>query len=205
MYSGRETKGTIIRSNFHKRGLRTNISLLQSQVAQVSLPGRETARIPPRVSRKGQAIPATVLHPGIRELAELPCPPPPLFDRLGVKPKRTVVTFVQKDSSASAIHLRRLAGQYGQEEGEQSSKVVVVIDRANPRETESLKNELGLDFVMFADPTGKITDRFRVGVWPTTIKLDRHGIVLEVQIGVAGRARDDRTDAELPHQSHSAL
>ena len=109
---------------------------------------------------EGQAIPATALHPGIRELAELPCPPPPLFDRLGVKPKRTVVTFVQKDSSASAIHLRRLAGQYGQEEGEQSSKVVVVIDRTNRRETESLKNELGLDFVMLADPTGKITIGF---------------------------------------------
>jgi AhpC/TSA family len=121
-----------------------------------------------------------------------------------VKPKRTVVTFVQKDSSASALHLRSLAGQYGQEEGEQNSKVVV-IDRANPRGTESLKNDLGLDFVMLADPTGKITDRFRGGVWPTTIKLDSHGIVLEVQIGVAGRACDDRTDAELPHQSHSAL
>jgi hypothetical protein len=145
-----------------------------------------------------------VLHPGIWELAELPCPPPTLFDRLGVKPKRTVVTFVQKDS-ASAIHLRRLAGQYGQEAGEQSSNVVVVIDRANSRETESLKNELGFDFVMLADPTGKITDRFRVGVWPTTIKLDRHGIVLEVQIGIAGRARHDRTDAEISHQSHSAL
>jgi hypothetical protein len=153
----------------------------------------------------GQAIPATALHPGIRELVELPCPPPPLFDRLGVKPKRTVVTFVQKDSSASANHLRRLAGQYGQEEGEQSSKVVVVIDRANPRETESLKNDLGLDFVMLADPTGKITDRFRVGVWPTTITLDGHGIVSEVQLGVAGRARDDRTDKEFPYQGHSAL
>lgn len=79
---------------------------------------------------------------------------------------------------------------------------MVVIDRANPRETESLKNELGLDFVVLADPTGKITDRFRVGIWPTTIKLDGHAIVSEVQIGIAGRARDDRTDEELPHQSH---
>ena len=107
-----------------------------------------------------------------------------------MEPKRTVVTFVQKESSASAIHLRRLAGQYGQEEGEQSSKVIVVIDRANPRETESLKNELGLDFVVLADPTGKITDRFRVGIWPTTIKLDGHGIVSEVEIGFAGRRRE---------------
>ena len=89
MYSGRETKGTIIRSNFHKRGLRTNISLLESQVAQVSLPGRETARIPPgyRGDSSDPRDSAASRHTG---LAELPCPPPPLFDRLGVKPKRTV-------------------------------------------------------------------------------------------------------------------
>lgn len=169
-----------------------------------SLPGRETARVPPQY-RGGSSDPCDSVasrHTGISRVA---LPAATLFDRLGVKPKRTVVTFVQKDSSASAIHLRRLAGQYGQEEVEQSSKIVVVIDRANPRETESLKNELGFDFVMLADPTGKITDRFRVGVWPTTIKLERHGIVLEVQIGVAGRARDERTDEELPHQSHSVL
>ena len=203
MYSGRETKGTIIRSNFHKRGLRTNISLLESQVAQVSLPGRETARVPPRY-RGGSSDPRDSLasrHTGISRVA-LPAATPIRSARCEAEANRC--TFVQKDSSASALHLRRLAGQYGQEEGEQNSKVVV-IDRANPRGTESLKNELGLDFVMLADPTGKITDRFRVGVWPTTIKLDSHGIVLEVQIGVAGRACDDRTDAELPHQSHSAL
>jgi hypothetical protein len=154
---------------------------------------------------QGQVVPATALHPGILELAELQCPPPPLFERLGLKQKRTVVTFVQKDSSASALHLRRLAGQYGQEEGEQSSKIVVVIDGAHAREAESLKNELGLDCEVLADPSGKITDRFRVGVWPTTIKLDGHGIVSEVQIGVAGRARDDRTDAQIPHQGHSTV
>jgi hypothetical protein len=123
-----------------------------------------------------------------------------------VKPKRTVVTFVQKDSSASAIHLRRLAGRYGQEEGEQSSNVVVVIDRANPRETESLKNELGLDFVMLPDPTGKITDRFRVGVWPTTIKLDPRGVVSDVEIGLAVRRQEDsRRNEEDFHKRDAAL
>jgi hypothetical protein len=116
-----------------------------------------------------------------------------------------VVTFVQKQSAASANHLRTLAGQYGQQQGGGRSAVVVVIDRANPREVDSLKNELGLDFVVLADPSGKITDRFHIGVWPTTIKLDGHGIVSEVEIGVAGSTRDDSRDQQFPPQRHSAL
>jgi len=44
-----------------------------------------------------------------------------------------------------------------------------------------------LDFAAVADPEGKITDRFGVDVWPTTIKLNRAGIVSEVEIGMAAR------------------
>ncbi len=67
---------------------------------------------------------------------------------------------------------------------------MVVVDGADPTEAEALKNELGLDFAVVADPGGKITDRFGVDVWPTTIRLDRVGIVSEVEIGIA--AREDR-------------
>jgi hypothetical protein len=137
--------------------------------------------------KTGAMISAAALHPGFAELADMfenPCPPIPL-GRLGVS--ETVVTFVQKHSAASVLHLRKLASQYGKMEGEQTFVILAVLDGASQREAESFKNEFGLDVAAVADPEGKITDRFGVDVWPTTIKLDRAGIVSEVEIGMAAR------------------
>jgi hypothetical protein len=132
----------------------------------------------------GMQVSATGLYSDMIDLAESPCPPLQLGGRgFG----EAVVTFVQKNSAASAIHLRKLAGQYGQQEDEQGPVVVVVVDAVDPREAEVLTNELGLDFVVVADPTGKITDRFGIGLWPTTIKLDRAGIVTGIVSGMAQR------------------
>ena len=114
------------------------------------------------------------------------------------------MTFVQKRSGATAMHLRRLAAQYGQQEDERAPAVVVVVDGADARESETLKNELGLDFTAIADPEGKITDRFGIDVWPTTITLDPSGIVSEVEVGVA--ARGDRESLRGEDASgHSAV
>ena len=132
----------------------------------------------------GMQVSAKGLYSDLLDLLESPCPPLPLGYRgFG----ETVVTFIQKHSAASAIHLRKLAGQYGQQEDEQGPAVVVVVDAADPREAEALTNELGLDFVVVADPTGKFTDRFGIGVWPTTIKLDRAGIVTGIVSGMTTR------------------
>jgi hypothetical protein len=62
---------------------------------------------------------------------------------------------------------------------------LVVVDGVNQREAEALKDDLGLDFVAVADPTGRITDRFGVSIWPTTMTLDRAGSVREVETGIA--------------------
>jgi hypothetical protein len=140
----------------------------------------------------GVAVAATALHPGfadlIDDLAESLCPPLPL-GRLGVG--ATVVTFVQKHSAASTIHLRKLANRYGQQEGKAATAVVFVVDGANQREAESLQNSLGLDFTPVADPTGKITDRFAVGMWPTTLTLNSAGVVTDVHLGVFAARQDD--------------
>lgn len=140
----------------------------------------------------GFAVSVAALHPGyadlVDDLAEFRCPPMPL-GRLGES--ATVVVFAQKHSMASEIQLRKLAGQYGQQEGEQVPVVVVVVDGADAREAEAFKNELGLDFVVLADQAGKITDRFGVGIWPTTIKLDGTGIVSEVELGMTAPRGDD--------------
>jgi len=134
----------------------------------------------------GAAIAATALHPGIGDLADLAeprCPPIPL----GRFSPKTVVTFVQKRSGATATQLGKLAAEYGLQEGERGAGVVVVVDGADPREAEALKNELGVEFVVVADPSGTLNDRFGVDVWPTTITLDPNGIVSDVELGITGR------------------
>jgi hypothetical protein len=151
----------------------------------------------------GMQVTAIGLYSDLLDLAESPCPPVPLGQRgFG----ETVVTFVQKQSAASAIHLRKLAAQYGQQEDEKGPVVVVVCDGSDQREAETLKNELGLDFVMVADPTGKFTDRFGIGVWPTTIKLDRAGIVSGIVIGMAPRrARECSQREDDEHHDDEAV
>ena len=136
---------------------------------------------------KGSVISATALHPGYADLIdtiENPCPPIPL-GRLGVK--ETVVAFVQKHSDASVAHLRKLAARQEEADAERSSVIVAVFDGADQEEAESLKRRLGLDLLVVADPEGRINDRFGVGVWPTTITLDRGGVVADIQLGIARR------------------
>ena len=143
----------------------------------------------------GSVVVGAALHPGFRDLIEAedpPCPPIPL-EHLGVETK---VTFVQHGSSASVAHLRALAGQ----DGPDDAAVVVVVDAADARAAESLKHALGLDVVAIPDPAGKITDRFGVDVWPTTITLDRQGVVSAVDVGLTARAAGEIDRDEEPGQ-----
>lgn len=143
----------------------------------------------------GSVVTGVVLQPEFIDLIEAedsPCPPIPL-EHWGVE---TRVTFVQNGSGASAAHLRSLADDHGQE----NAAVVVVVDRADARAVESLKSALGLDFLVIPDPAGKITDRFGVDVWPTTITLDRQGIVSAVDVGLRARAGGEIERDEEPDQ-----
>ncbi|MBA3356626.1 MAG: hypothetical protein H0U18_11970 [Pyrinomonadaceae bacterium] len=136
----------------------------------------------------GRQISSTALHPGFFELVESPCPPPP-FGRLGGS--ESIVAFVQKDSASSHAQLRALTSKYEQREGEPGPVVVVVVDGADEREAEALKNQLGFDFVTLPDPVGTITDRFGIGIWPTTITLDRVGTISGLETGVMAAELDD--------------
>jgi hypothetical protein len=151
----------------------------------------------------GAAIWATALHPGIGDLADLAeprCPPIPL-DRFSPK---TVITFVQKRSGATETQLRKLAAEYGLQEGESRAGVVVVVDGADPREAEALKNELGVDFAVVADPSGTLNDRFGVDVWPTTITLDRSGALSEVEPGIFEPRAREALGGEPDRSGHAA-
>jgi hypothetical protein len=81
-------------------------------------------------------------------------------------------------------------GASGQRRGERPPTVIVVVDGADQRGADSVKRELGLDFVVLPDPEGTITDRFGIGVWPTTLTLDRAGIVSDIEFGLAERSDD---------------
>jgi hypothetical protein len=67
----------------------------------------------------------------------------------------------------------------------------LVIDGADQVAAESLRREVGGQLVVVPDPTGAISDQLGIGMWPTTIMLNRAGIVSAIQFGVAGR-RDDK-------------
>lgn len=150
----------------------------------------------------GSAISAGALNIGdLIDSVESRCPPIPL-GRLGVD---TIITFVQKGSEASIRHLRRLAGQVGQQ-GRAAPTVVAVVDYASMREVQALKDQLGLDFTLLPDTKGILADRFRINVWPTTITVNSDNIASDVQVGLARRgddftARDegggDRSDAAV--------
>ena len=150
----------------------------------------------------GYGISAGALNIGdLIDSIESPCPPIPL-GRLGVD---TVVTFVQGRSEASTSHLRRLAGQLGQE-GRSGPAVVAVVDRASLREVQALKHQLGLDFSVLPDPKGILTDRFRVNVWPTTITVNNDGIVSDVQVGLGARGGDSHPRPDpTPEQNATAV
>jgi peroxiredoxin len=136
----------------------------------------------------GSRFSAAVLNPSWSELYEAPCPPAPLGRLRG---QEVVVTFVQKDSSSSHSQLRFLTAKYEQREDEPGPAVVVVVDGADEREAEALKNQLGFDFATLPDPNGTITDRFGVMIWPTTITLDHAGTISAIETGVAAEPDDE--------------
>jgi hypothetical protein len=131
--------------------------------------------------RPGIQLAATAFDPGLTErlTAENPCPPLNI-GRAGYE--SSVVTFVQRASSSSQAQLRELARQMS-EAGEDAPHMVVIVDGANAREVEALKNELGIDFAAIPDVSGTIADRFGIRTWPTTVTVDRNGTVSDVEVG----------------------
>jgi hypothetical protein len=147
----------------------------------------------PSLVRSGPQV-GSRLRPGIldvpfRDIGERRCPPLPL-SRLG--DVGSVVTFVRPGSASSERQLRELTARYD-DARESTPLVMVVVDGADAREVERLKNELGFDFPAIADPDSVIADRLRIQIWPTTMVVDGDGLVADVQSGVH-RASDEPPD-----------
>jgi hypothetical protein len=130
----------------------------------------------------GKQISAIPLDPAWFEEVESDCPPTPL-GQLGLGD--SIISFIQHESASSMAQLRTLFSRYGQAESRESLALVVVVDGANVREIEALKRESGIDVVAVPDPSGAIADHFGVGIWPTTMTIDRSGKIFAIETGVS--------------------
>lgn len=132
----------------------------------------------------GMQLAATALYPGWAEVAidlESRCPPLPVgrFGKVG-----SVVAFVNVKAESSIRQLRELGARHAAA-GENAPVLVAVVDGAQTDEAEALGGSLGLDLTTIPDPSGAIASRFGVKVWPTTVTLNRVGMVSDVEVGHA--------------------
>jgi hypothetical protein len=136
----------------------------------------------------GSRISLDHLAGGSFEPPDAPCPPaPPLVWHAG---PGTVVTFVHTGSPASASALRQVFAEYGGDD--EGPVLVMVIEGADARQAEAIKNDLGLEgMTAVPDPAGAITRRFGVRMWPTTITIDESGTVVDVRGEAARSARHE--------------
>ncbi len=124
------------------------------------------------------------------DVVESRCPRP----TLGRAHVGTVVTFVAANNAASQAALRELAARYP-EGDERVPRLVLVVDGATEADAATLAREVGSDVLAYADPVGRIADRFGVGVWPSTVAIDHLGRVVGTTIGGPG---GDPGDAAPP-------
>jgi hypothetical protein len=128
---------------------------------------------------------------------ESPCPPGFPYAKPGIQ--GTVISFVHKGASASASELRRVFAEYGQR-GDDGPALLMIVDGADGREAEALKDDLGIDEVSaIADPSGMIAKHFGVAVWPTTLLLSGSGLLADVSTGASlGRSSDHLRERRTP-------
>lgn len=99
------------------------------------------------------------------------CPPPP-FERLGIE---TAVSFIRKNSFSSEAALRAMTeSQRTRSEGVQ----VVVLDGGTAEDEERMR-EILPDAMIVADNEGKIAKRFGIQSWPSSLTIDRSGIMAD--------------------------
>jgi hypothetical protein len=140
---------------------------------------------------------AAVLGPGRRiqgvdlvGLVERRCPPPPV----GKSVRDSIVGFVHPGSDASRMALREVAGSVSAN-GDAAATLYAVVEGATPEEAERFTAEAGEHVLAVPDPSGTIADRFGIGYWPTTLMVDRTGIVTAQDLGPARLAAGEELEA----------
>jgi hypothetical protein len=120
-------------------------------------------------------IGAMTIGPRRSERWESNCPPVNLSraTRGGTK-----LVLVQRNSEASERLLNELSVGTSIEG---PPRVVVVVDGADEQEADSMRDYLGLRFTTVGDPTGAVSDRLGVGIWPAVLTIGPDGVVRGIE------------------------
>jgi hypothetical protein len=90
--------------------------------------------------------------------------------------------------------LREVAGSVSAN-GDAAATLYAVVEGATPEEAERFTAEAGEHVLAVPDPSGTIADRFGIGYWPTTLMVDRTGIVTAQDLGPARLAAGEELEA----------
>lgn len=162
-----------------------------AELLAATLDRRLVASAPPALAtihteiRLGERLPI--------ELARPECPPLPL-GRTGVADAQVV--FVYKGSDSARQVLEDLRRTYDRRDDDERPLVAVVVEGADGREVDALRDELQLNVPFFPDPRGVLTRRAGVRLSPTTLTVDGSGIVTGFEMGVGDRDRETNSAAE---------
>lgn len=102
-----------------------------------------------------------------------------------------LVVFADSRSSVSVEQVRKV-DKPAKEAGERVAYFV----NGDPENVEALNSQLDDPVDAIPDPGGVIARRLGITCWPTTLKLDADGVVVDSWLGDPPRVDDDEDDAE---------
>jgi hypothetical protein len=138
-----------------------------------------------QIGTRLSAADLTVNIGDLLDLAEAPCPPVPIA-RLA--PKDTMFAFVHASAESTMQNLHNVIRHYAGPE----TAVVVVMEGAQAEEAQTRQRQMGLDVLAVPDPKGKLSSRFGIDVWPTTVLVSAEGMVSNVIAGLGAHDIDNR-------------
>jgi peroxiredoxin len=94
-----------------------------------------------------------------------------------------IITFWTSWSKPSLTELRRLQKLHEQF-GKQGLLILAINDGEDPQRAQGIFEQNKFTFNFVADADRRISRLFGVSCWPTTVKIDKYGIVRQIQFGV---------------------
>ena len=99
--------------------------------------------------------------------------------------RKVTLAFALPWARPCIAQLRRLQRLHEQAEA-RGDVTVAVIDRASAEDAHTLATAQRLTYLVVADPVGAIARSFGIRVWPTTVTIDEHGRIAEIEPGADG-------------------
>jgi peroxiredoxin len=94
-----------------------------------------------------------------------------------------LLVFWKSWSTPCIRELRRLQRLHDQT-GQQGPVILAINDGEDPRRIAEIRREHEFTFKLIADPRRRISRRYGVHCWPTTVSIDACGLVERVHFGM---------------------